>query len=196
MAPSFIKLLLAATSATVALALTPVEELAENVHVPVGLIVDVINAPDYSKIDIGEWAGLLEQPVEAVKAWPDDVKAYVLAELSTEVSVAIAPRDERRELVARAETIRAVERQLLSVHNARIQSGRNGCFQNVPCGTCVVAAGFAGTSGIAGCIGAAFTAIGGTLGTATPIVVSAAIECGAKVAGVTTAAIGACHAAL
>ncbi|GJD00637.1 hypothetical protein ColKHC_09462 [Colletotrichum higginsianum] len=186
MAPSFIKLLLAATSATVALALTPVEELAENVHVPVGLIVDVINAPDYSKIDIGEWAGLLEQPVEAVKAWPDDVKAYVLAELSTE----------RRELVARAATIRAVERQLLSVHNARIQSGRNGCFQNVPCGTCVVAAGFAGTSGIAGCIGAAFAAIGGTVGTATPIVVSAAIECGAKVAGVTTAAIGACHSAL
>ncbi|KAJ0166546.1 hypothetical protein CTA2_6891 [Colletotrichum tanaceti] len=206
MSPSLIKLFLAATSATAVLALTPVEDLANKVHVPVSLMVDVLNAPDYTKIDIGEWAGLLKQPVEAVRAWPEDVKAYVLAEISTEVSLAIAPKDESRELVAvkaeprelvaRAETVRRIERQLLSVHNARVQSGRSKCFQNIPCGACVIAAGFAGTAGIAGCVGAAFTAIGGTAGTATPIVISALIECGAKAAGVTSAAIGACHTAL
>ncbi|KAM5350715.1 hypothetical protein ACJ41O_007220 [Fusarium nematophilum] len=197
MAPSFFKLLVfAGTSAAASLAAVPVEELAKGAHVPVDMIVDILSTTDYASVNIDDWAPLLQQPVEAIKDWPADVKEHVFSELAAEVSDLVAPKAERRELTTRNESIRAVERQLLSVHNARIQSGRNGCFQNVPCGTCVVAAGLLGSSAIAGCVGTALAAVAGSAGVSTPVAIAGLTECGLKVASTTTAAIGVCHSAL
>ncbi|KAL1801763.1 hypothetical protein ACET3X_002105 [Alternaria dauci] len=202
--PSVKQLLLAASSFTAAMAAVPVEDIAKNAHIPVKDLVDLLNIKDYSKVAVEEWCPLLQQPVEAVQSWPDDVKEYVFGEISTEISILVTSQGEDRvaveaegnALAPRDETIRRIERQLLSVHNARIQSGRNGCFQNWGCGACVTAAGLTGTAAIAGCVGAAFAAVGGTAGIATPIVVAGLIECGAKAAAAVAGAVGVCHSAL
>lgn len=201
-------LLLAASSINMALAMTPVADLAVRVHTPVKAMVDLLNTDNFATVATDDWCTLLQQPVDEVKNWPDDVKEYVFAEISIEISLLVTPgvdaniqfevsaEVESSKLETRAESIRRIERQALAVHHARMASANSGCFRNWECGACVTAAGLAGTSGIAGCVGAAFVAIGGTAGTSTPIVLSALIECIAKVTSVTVAAIGTCHSLL
>ena len=109
-------------------------------------------------------------------------------ELSAEV--------ESNQLETRDDSIRNLERQALSVHNARIASGSNGCFQNWSCGTCVTAASLTGVAGITACVGTALGAEGGSGGFATPVVIAGLVECIAKVSAATTAAVGVCHTAL
>ncbi|KAH6867987.1 hypothetical protein BKA58DRAFT_458596 [Alternaria rosae] len=183
----------------------PIEVIAEKVHVPIKAMVDLLNTIDYVTMTVEDWCPLLQQPIEAVQAWPDHVKEYVFTELSLEVSALVTPEAARidavsevnsNKLAARNDSVRRMERQALALHDARIKSGRSGCFQNWACGSCVVAAGLAGASGIAGCTGAALAAIEGTAGFALADVYAAYFECTAKVGGATTAAIGVCHSGL
>jgi len=189
----------------VSLGAIPIEVIAEKVHVPTKAMVDLLNTVDYVTMTVEDWCPLLQQPVEAVQAWPDHVKEYVFTELSLEVSALVAPEAARvdavsevksNKLAARNDSVRRMERQALALHDARIKSGRSGCFQNWACGSCVVAAGLAGASGIAGCTGAALAAVEGTAGFALAAVYAAYVECTTKVGGATTAAIGVCHAGL
>ncbi|KAJ4310485.1 hypothetical protein N0V84_010941 [Fusarium piperis] len=211
------KLLLAAAAATVATASSPIEILAEGCQTSAVIFDHLLNITDYAAFDMGELAGLLQQPAEVVNAWSADTREFVLNELNRELIHSLGDIDPEYQTPAAADPknvlvgrqirqvneqarYRAHERSLLSLHQARVNSARSKCMQNVPCGACVVAAGFAGAAGISACIGVALEAeiltAPETFGLSTAPIWNALVGCLAKVAGVLTAAIGTCHTAL
>ena len=184
-----------------------IEDLAEQCQVPADAMVNLLNTDDFTTIDVKAWTAILHQPAEIVEAWPAPIKQLVFAEISIELSALVVPEAARRDLAPAVvnnklearngfDTVRRVERQLFATHDARLKSAHSSCFQNVPCGTCVTAAGLTGFGAIAGCVGVAFAAVELTAGVATPVAISELVACGSKAAAVTVAAIGVCHSSL
>ncbi|WYZ36836.1 hypothetical protein EsH8_II_000342 [Colletotrichum jinshuiense] len=216
MASHFVKrLLIATTTITLAIAASPVEELAQACNVKAEIFNQLLNTSDYSVVDIGELAGLLQQPSEVITSWSAETRQFVLSEFAHEITNSLHELDPDFSLSEReVETdnsglekrvderaqYRAYERQLLSIHNTRVQSANSGCFSHAACGACVVAAGLAGTAGILGCVGTAIeaeilTAVP-TFGVATAAIWVALGSCVTRVTGVAVAAFGTCHTLL
>jgi hypothetical protein len=130
----------------------------------------------------------------------------------------IAPETARRQLAPAVvtnkvevtdvfESVRRVERQLLTSLDARIKSARSGCSQNAACGTCVTAARLTGFGAIATCAGIDFAAIeanvdidlpiiGAKVGIDVSVAISDLVACSSKATATVEAAVGVCHSNL
>ncbi|OBR11432.1 hypothetical protein CH63R_03728 [Colletotrichum higginsianum IMI 349063] len=210
-----LQLMVAASSiVNLAMAASPVEILAQGCKVDVQVFDNLLNTSNYAEFDIAQLAEALEQPVETVTSWSLDTRQYILAELKREITSTVASMgydvgsvepeaDSGAHLDKRVderESYKSHERKLLSLHNARVRSADSSCFKHVACGSCVVAAGLAGTAGILGCVGVAVDAeiltAAPTFGLSTAPIWIALGECVAKVSSIAAAAFGTCHTLL
>lgn len=212
MVPTFAKQMMLVVIGINMVAATSLVDLANGCNVTVDLLADVLNTTDYSAIDITKYTDLFQQPADVLESWTADVKTEALSNFAHEVELFIAPptkevasarRDMMSELEKRVDESHLYlghQERTLSIHNARIQSARSGCFQNVACGSCVTAAGLLATSGILGCVGTAMTAEAATaaptFGSSTAPIWIAMTQCITKVASIGAGGIGACHSAL
>lgn len=210
-----LQLMVAASSiVNLAMAASPVEILAQGCKVDVQVFDNLLNTSNYAEFDIAQLAETFQQPVEVVTSWSLETRQYILAELKQEMISAVAhmgydvesvepEADSGAHLDKRVderEQYRSHERQLLSIHNARVRSAQSGCFKHVACGSCVIAAGFAGAAGISACVAVAVEAealtVAPTVGSSTAPIWLALTECVSKVASVASAAFGTCHTLL